>query len=172
MGSRASTRNGRASCGLQRAFAGGRLTYEYDGPLVDGAHGLYARHVLFRGRSGRPVLGQLFFDDRARRTPGPDPFSGMNWMPAVSRAAVSACRVASRGTVCEFSILARVRIVTPDALAKSSRVQSISARAARICSGRMSSFMPFLLENVTKSDIVTSVYALWPHKVLTTPGAA
>ena len=83
------------------------------------------------GSRGR---GPLFSGERASRTPGPEPFSGINSMPAVS----SAWRIDSKfAEVVEgnpSSASARLTVATPTlaALASSSALQRTNARAALI----------------------------------------
>jgi hypothetical protein len=69
-----------------------------------------------------------------RRTPGPPPFSAMNSMPAVSRAAMSFSPVSTLPPSGPSSDSSRAIVGsdTPDAVAKSPCDQATSARAAFI----------------------------------------
>jgi hypothetical protein len=89
-----------------------------------------------------PLLRWCCHDFRSR-TPGSPPFSEMNLTRAASRADRIAAMVAGRGFVSLVSSRAKFRTVVADAVARSSRLQPISARAARICAEEMSFFMLF-----------------------------
>ena len=96
-------------------------------------------------KNGAASPHRLCFGGLRSRTPGPPPFSSMNWIPPFSNAARIFCTVASRppSSPSTDSKRAIVGSETPDADARSDWDQPNSARPAFICLTETTAPQPF-----------------------------